>query len=102
MGAHTPGLWSVGSIPIVRGKYAGCYAIAPQAGPAFAVMLGNGPKDIREANARLIAAAPRMYALLQRVGAGDGEWTDEQARAFAIEVREVLSYVDAAATGEPS
>jgi hypothetical protein len=60
MSKHTHGPWRVSSQPIINGKYAGCFAIKPEAGPPFAVMIGGGPNDLRQANASLIAAAPDL------------------------------------------
>lgn len=64
---HTRGPWKVGTLPVISGKYAGCYAIAPAAGPAFAVLIGGGPADLRRANGRLIEAAPDLLGSLERI-----------------------------------
>ena len=58
---HTPGPWTVTEhTRLVNGKRRTTYAIAPE---AAATADGLGTVD---ANARLIAAAPEMLALLER------------------------------------
>ena len=63
MTKHTPGPWITGYMG--RGKYPGSTGIYPDSGgPAFAI-LPPGRKDIQEANARLIKAAPELFEMLK-------------------------------------
>jgi len=62
---HTPGPWKLGYMG--RGKYSGSTGVYPDSGgPAFAV-LPPGRKEIQEANARLVAAAPDLLAALKAI-----------------------------------
>lgn len=61
---HTPGPWKVIKPGYnMRGKYANCHGIAPEAGPVFAYL--PNAVDVQQANARLIAAAPELLAALK-------------------------------------
>lgn len=70
MGAHTPGPWEVTATPgtprVRPMRLTSYHAISPDGGPALAV-LPNGRRDIQDANARLIAAAPDLLEALESI-----------------------------------
>ncbi len=99
---HTPGPWVVERIRL--GKYAGSFGVYPAAleagtmratGPAFAILLGGGRDDVREANARLIGAAPETVETLYRAfiafGRAGGNTIDGPFRKEWEECRAALA-----------
>lgn len=67
---HTPGPWSFCRIGARTGPVRmtnKTFVIHPVAGPRFAY-LPEGRDDIQEANARLIAAAPDLLAVMPTIG----------------------------------
>ncbi len=68
MTAHTPGPWTLTDRRVVERpvRITEHFAIAAPGAPTFA-FLPRGRADIQEANARLMAASPKMLAALLRV-----------------------------------
>lgn len=95
MSKHTPGPWMV--LPSVQN---GQFAILTKHGPRKDIACTYGfPGDPREANARLIAAAPEMLALLRRFKSFPFEGHEF---AYPPDSLQELNHIITKATGEQS
>ena len=70
MSKHTPGPWDVAATPDTPSvrpmRITRFHAVAPASGPVLAV-LPAGRRDVQDANARLIAAAPELLEALKDI-----------------------------------
>ena len=99
MPAHTPGPWvsydnKVASRTILIRQY----GVRPESGRAVARVFSQDAEGERNANARLIAAAPRMLEMVRRLALGAGKPFDHpDARAMqkaGDEARAILRDVE--------
>lgn len=67
---HTPGPWSVETVSTQVGY---CHKILPVRACIYVDGFSNAPKTERLADARLMAAAPEMYAALKKLEASFAE-----------------------------
>ncbi len=96
MGKHTPGPWSIdrylgyGELNGVSIRGADFYVLA--------VAIGDLPELDAQANARLIAAAPDMFATLQRLLSDhDGETTPRSDREIVADISAAIAKATGAA-----